>query len=310
LLQLRIQIQENKIMSGLLREQDWEVLISRIKLGKCTPFLGAGACYGVLPLGGEIAKMWAEQYGYPLDDPSNLISVSQYLAVKRDSMFPKFKIVEMFEGSPSPNFKDPLEPHSMLASLPLPIYITTNYDDFMTQALKRHYKEPKRVLCCWNRLVKNLVRDDPSFVQLNQNNSPNVANPAVFHLHGYVPVAESLVLTEDDYMDFLVNVASDNEVIPPQIARALTGTTLLFIGYRIADWNFRVLLRSFERFMERTVSFLNVAVMLPPAASESTREEAQAYLTSYYANIDVRVYWGSVKDFMEELKKRWDSNGS
>ena len=296
-------------MSGLLTEDDWEVLLYSIKLGRCTPFLGAGAAAGVLPTGSEIATRWATEYGYPLPDRSNLISVSQYLAVKMDSMFPKYKIVEMFADESAPNFSNPLEPHMILASLPLPIYITTNYDDFMVQALKRQPlpRDPQKVLCRWNRAVKNLVRDDPNYIELEQNTKLNVANPVVFHLHGYVPVAESLVLTEDDFMDFLVNMASDDELIPPQIARALTGTTKLFLGYRIADWNFRVLLRSFERLMERSVSPPSIAVMKLPKPSEGTREEAQAYLTKYYENIDVRVYWGEVTEFVAELKKRFDA---
>ncbi len=103
----------------------------------------------------------------------------------------------------------------------------------------------------------------------------------------------------------MVNVASDPGLIPPQIVRALTGTSLLFIGYRIADWNFRVLLRNFARFMERGQAHLNVAVMLAPATSESTEQKVQEYLTKYYGNIDVRVYWGTVKDFLKELQQNW-----
>ena len=69
-------------MSKLLTNEDWDVLLRRIKQGRCTPFLGAGACYGVLPLGGDIAKQWAEKYEYPMEDRSNLIAVSQFLALK------------------------------------------------------------------------------------------------------------------------------------------------------------------------------------------------------------------------------------
>jgi hypothetical protein len=56
--------------------------------------------------------------------------------------------------------------------------------------------------------------------------------------------------------------------------------------------------------MERAVSYLNVAVMKPPDAAESTREEILKYLTDYYRNIDVRVYWGDVSEFMRDLKTR------
>ena len=43
-------------MSNTLEDKDWDPLLRRIKAGKCTPFLGAGAAYGVLPLGAEIAR--------------------------------------------------------------------------------------------------------------------------------------------------------------------------------------------------------------------------------------------------------------
>ena len=42
----------------------------------------------------------------------------------------------------------------MLARLPLPVYITTNYDEFMVQALSGQHKDPKRELCQWNELVR------------------------------------------------------------------------------------------------------------------------------------------------------------
>jgi hypothetical protein len=48
-------------MDHKLTEEQWEVLLKRIKVGKCTSFLGAGACYGTLPLGSDIAKEWSEK---------------------------------------------------------------------------------------------------------------------------------------------------------------------------------------------------------------------------------------------------------
>lgn len=285
-------------MSELLGDRDWAILIQRIRDKKCTPFLGAGACYGVLPLGAEIARQWATQYDYPLDDPANLISVAQFLALKNDRMFPKELIVKMFEGSDSPDYSNPYEPHRVLATLPLPIYITTNYDNFMTQALLKQNKDARQELCRWNRYVNDLPSAfDNGFV-------PTIANPVVFHMHGHNPVAESLVLTEDDYMDFLVNISVDDKLIPPVIRTALTGTSLLFIGYRIADWNFRVLLRSLSRYMEAGLQRTHFAVITPPSASEELRVKAQEYLSEYYENIEVKVYWGTAADFVRELGER------
>ena len=76
-------------MPKTLEEKDWTMLLRRIEKGKCTPFLGAGACYGSLPLGGDIARKWAADYGYPLGDCNDLVRVAQFLAVQNDPMFPK-----------------------------------------------------------------------------------------------------------------------------------------------------------------------------------------------------------------------------
>lgn len=298
-------------MSKLLTDEDWDLLLRRIAKQRCTPFLGAGAAYGVLPLGGDIAKQWADKYDYPMEDRSNLIAVSQFLALKySDSVFPKDLIVEMFEDLPTPDPDDESEPHRLLAKLDLPVYVTTNYDDFMVQALSRHHRQPNRVLCQWNHAVKNYVSDNPTILEKDPEYKPTVANPVVFHLHGHLPVADSLVLTEDDYMDFLVNISTDPDLIPAPISRALTGSSLLFIGYRITDWNFRVLLRSFDRLMEQSVARLNVAVMPPPGGPDEAKQKTQDYLTRYYENIDVRVYWGTAREFLKELWERKSQSGS
>ena len=55
-------------MTSELQEADWNRLLRRLQSGKCTPFLGAGACYGALPLGADVAEELAQRYGYPFPD--------------------------------------------------------------------------------------------------------------------------------------------------------------------------------------------------------------------------------------------------
>jgi len=82
-------------MPSTLEERDWRLLLTRIRSGECTPFLGAGACYGVLPLGAEVAGEWAKEYSYPLDDScQDLARVAQFLAVEYDNMFPKGELAK------------------------------------------------------------------------------------------------------------------------------------------------------------------------------------------------------------------------
>jgi hypothetical protein len=281
-----------------LREPDWHLLLSRIRGGACTPFLGAGACSGTLPLGSEVAQRWAADFGYPLEDASDLARVSQYVGVYQDdAMYPKDLISSEFASVPAPDFTVEHEPHAVLASLPLPVYMTTNYDDFMTQALRAEGKSPRQEICRWN--TSPAVRLEPAVLGSDDGSPPTPATPVVYHLHGHLEVPESLVLTEDDYLDFLVAVSRDDRLLPPEIQRALAGTSLLFVGYRLSDWDFRVIHRGLVMAGEQSLRRLSVTVQLPPAAA------AQSYLDRYFGAMKVRVYWGDAEDFMAELRERW-----
>ena len=260
-------------MATLLGDRDWEILLRRIQDGKCTPFLGAGVNDGVLPLGSDIAQQWAEQFQYPLEDRYDLARVAQFLAVlHRDPMLPKRNFSRASKASALRILRPPDEPHSILAELPLPIYMTTNYDDFMFKALMSRGKDPRRELCRWNGLLKK----PPSVFDVGTGFRPTSANPVVFHLYGHNEVPESLVLTEDDYLDFLVNISRQQDLLPPRIQEALTGASLLFIGYRLADWDFRVLFRGLVTSKEGSLRRISVAVQLLPGAQEHEGLAARA----------------------------------
>jgi hypothetical protein len=289
-----------------MSDADWELLLERIKDRSCTPFLGAGACYGVIPLGAEIAKQWAEEHSYPLEDSHDLAKVAQYIAVTRDYMYPKFKIQKQLQKIPPPDFTKDDEPHAALADLPFPIYMTTNYDDYMTKALLSQQKDPKQEVCRWNTRVKG--RDEQSIFDGTPAFSPSPANPVVFHLHGHLNSPASLVLTEDDYLDFLIELSRNQGLLPARIRRAMTDSSLLFLGYRLADWDFRVLFRGIVNYLEKSTAYAHVSVQLVPGRERVTEEQqdkAQQYLTRYFDKLDIRVYWGTCRDFAAELRKRW-----
>jgi SIR2-like domain len=283
-------------MPETLSDKTWDILLARIKERRCTPFLGAGACFGSLPLGAEIARKWAADYAYPFTNPESLIEVAQYLAIKFDPLFPKERILQQFAGAKGPDFNDPDEPHALLADLPLPVYMTTNYDDFMTQALKHRHRDPRRELCRWNESL------DGEASVFDTDFTPTPANPVVYHLHGHT-LPESLVLTEDDYLNFLANIARNSKLLPVPIQKALDRSTCLFIGYRLADWNFRVLFQG----LRPRLKYLNIAVLNPSEDSDRARAQRE-YLNSYYASMDLQVYWGTARQFAGELRARWAKN--
>jgi hypothetical protein len=289
----RADLADEESMPETLSDKTWEILLGRIKERRCTPFLGAGACFGSLPLGAEIAKRWAGDYGYPFTNPESLIEVAQYLAIKFDPLFPKEQILQQFADVKSPDFNEPDEPHALLADLPLPVYMTTNYDDFMTRALKHRHRDARRELCRWN---ESLDGEESVF---DTDFTPTPANPVVFHLHGHT-LPESLVLTEDDYLSFLASIARNAKLLPVPIQKALDRSTCLFIGYRLADWNFRVLFQG----LRQRLKYLNIAVLYPSEDSDRAREQRD-YLNSYYASMDLQVYWGTARQFAGELRARW-----
>jgi hypothetical protein len=215
-------------------DTQWTTLMERIERGKCTPFVGAGACVPTLPLGKDVAARWTGENAYPLGDAHDLARVAQYLAVRRDAMYPKERIQDELSGLGPPDFNDPAEPHAVLADLPLALYITTNYDDFMTRALRDRGRAPRQEICKWNGSYP--VQEEPAPLGDDRTHQPTRANPIVFHLHGRFGLLESLVLTEDDYLDFLVAISERRDsLLPHQIRAALSSTSLMFIGYALAD---------------------------------------------------------------------------
>lgn len=301
--------------SHRLDKADWDLLLARIKEGKCTPFIGAGACSGVLPLGSDIAQEWATLESYPLDDCTDLARVAQYLAVKYDAIRPKDQLISLIKRTESPDFTNPHEPHRMLASLPLPLYITTNYDDFLLTALKNaeyapgFKKMPRREVCRWNQHVKNKLKGIPNTLQSESQIPVDEKTPVIFHLHGHAELAESMVITEDDYLDFLVNISKDGDLLPPRIQEAMTGTSLLFIGYRLNDWDFRVLFRNVVGYLERSLARAHISVQLVPVKDgtpEEQQQRARDYLQRYFGDLKIRVYWGTAEEFTKELKERWE----
>jgi SIR2-like domain len=290
-------------MTGELQDSDWKRLLLRIKEKKCTPFLGAGASYGSLPLGADIAEELANRYNYPFSG-RDLASVAQYGALLEDPNAPKEDVIKILRAVGPPKYNPPQfsgvgEPHGTLASLPLPVFVTTNYDNFMLSALKWKDKDACLEICRWYQLLQRL----PSVFEKNPDYIPTAASPVVFHLHGFMDVSESLVLTEDDYLTFLASMASNSKLLPFAIERAIATTSFLFIGYRLGDWNFRVL---FQALRPRN-QFSSVVVLLPPHKSEPNREAQQEYLKKYFAAMEMKIFWGTAREFCIELKQRWDA---
>jgi len=110
-----------------------------------------------------------------------------------------------------------------------------------------------------------------------------------------------LVLTEDDHMDFLVAISSERRTIPDRIRGALADSSLLLLGYRLRDWDFRVLFRGLIKpNANQPLRPKSVAIQLEE--NEIERRFLQNYLAQ---EADFKVFWRDTKTFIQDLWKGW-----
>ena len=287
-------------------DNEWRSLLLAIKDKRCTPFLGAGACVPPLRLGGDIAQDWADRYHYPFSDCRNLVRVAQFVSVLHLPETPKYEIKAelLARAERRPDFDDPNQLHRVMADLALPIYLTTNYDDFLRQAFE-HCERPRHVrreTCRWYTVRQRISEGVPALVATPED-------PVIFHLHGTLDEIDSMVLTEDDYLDFLIYTSEVAGIIPARIEQAFVNSSLLFLGYSLEDLSFKVLFRKLAAFWQRNTSPQHIAVQLQPRGNESpeTLRQQQRYLEQQFHNRRVKIYWGDCARFAAELRRRWEA---
>jgi len=309
----------------------WTGLIKYIQTGKCTPIIGPRARAQWLPDPTDVARAWAAEYGYPFSDKTNPVGLAQYMAISQGEDFPRFELLEAMRKMVEQRVPEPLragfrydgltelvhmigwqtltagsphDVHATLASLDLPLYLTTNPDNFMTEALKAQGKQPVREICRWNEMLDGL----PSIFDDDPNYTPTPERPLVYHLFGNEEEVASIVLTEDAHMEFTTNIAADMKRIHPCIWAALANSSLIFLGYRLNDWGFRVLLRGLIVPQQQRRRFKHVGVQLEPDdVLDDDLPAVHEFMRSYFQGNDINVYVGTVLQFVAELREYWEA---
>lgn len=304
----------------------------------------------------ELAYRWAsEDVNYPLTDGFQIARVAQYHSLAKDDYslgakgdyldFLKRTLIreayqielasedkeeiaflqELFmERSQTfsqivseldfPRFKQGKEdPLRILARLPLKIYLTTSYHDFLERELEAADKRPRSRLCFWNIRPDDV---DPQFRPM-PDDKPNVEEPIVYHLLGMEKYPESIVLSEDDYLNLLWELARDAPgsrhkgagIIPPYLEAELREASLLLLGYRLQDWDLRVLFWGLLRSRQKVPrpKWPSTAIQLNLADQPLIHNEDQAkeYLKRYFKQIKLDVRFGDSDDFIYELGREY-----
>jgi hypothetical protein len=107
-----------------------------------------------------------------------------------------------------------------------------------------------------------------------------------------------LVLTEDDYLEFLVAISRDmsreTDRIPKRVRQALADSSLILLGYDLHSWEFRTLFWGLIK-CRPPIQQENVSVQVAPDDKE------KPYLDKYLSEARFRVVWEEVYQYIREL---------
>ena len=292
----------------------------------------------------QLTEEWANFIGYPMPDIHNLARVAQYFLVEqKDNLSARAKYLEFLKTFlltitqddedykdlaskllmqvqeqhfseiarllDYPRFPEGVEdPLRLLARLPLPIYITTSYYDFLERALEAENKKPRTQVCFWSGARSSARTEhwyDPDYEPIPQE-------PIVYHLYGLEDYPQTLVLSEDDFINFLVSVVEDtdtqNPIVPLKLRGKLAEQTLLLLGYQLRDWDFRVLFRFIAKFRKEDLSPPRGMIIQLKRDKKRTGnlEKSLQYLNRYFDKRQFDVEWSEAESFVQELWAKWN----
>ena len=119
----------------------------------------------------------------------------------------------------------------------------------------------------------------------------------LFKIHGHIGrmrrTDDTFVITEEDYVTFLGRMGSENSVIPADLVNLMQSRTLLFLGYGLRDWNFRVLLDRLTRI--RVQAMRSYAIAYDIDAAESRLWDQR----------NVKVFSADLNEFVPMLRAVW-----
>lgn len=308
-----------------------QTIIERIRAGKVVPLI-SNMVSNNLVLGGHesLVGAYAKYTNYPLASQDCLAKITQFINVTDESVtdprvikedyinfvknrlfdiaereavsedvlaeleeeFDNVNFSEFSERLGYPRFGRPnVDPLLILAELPIPIYLTTSYHNFIEVALRRAGKEPRTEFCRWHRGMEGVE------TVFDEDYEPSKEEPLVYHLHGFDTYPGSLVLTEDDYMDFLVaitqNMGREGDPIPRRVRQAMADSSLVLLGYGLRSWDFRAIFWGLIKPRPRAQTSVSIQLVLEDVEKE--------YLKRYLNEYEFQVYWGDVSQYAQEL---------
>jgi len=315
----------------------WKSICRRVRKGKFIPILGPDFGEDLTGTTRELASRLADAEKFPLEDPNrtDLAKVTQYLSIDQDREYAHAAVLkhlraqilernsglldetvksrrlpEILDAGVANRRNDETCPYRILAELPGRIYINAGAETLLYKSLQAAGRQPNLLACNWRPTEENHPRE-PHF-----EGKPSAEKPIVYHVFGVFGQPDSLVLTEDDFFDYLI-ATSAYKLMPTVVRGSLTESSLLFLGFPLDGWTFRVLFRLIMTLegCAKLKQFSHVGVQVDPDAhSQADVERARRYLQTYFGadrgaghgrgEPRIDIYWGSAADFLKELQSQ------
>lgn len=291
----------------------YRLIYESINQGLVIPFLGAGASLYLDPLPAgdskekkvfvptatELANFLARKSEFPAEEAVDLAKVAQYYSLIGGRAPLYRELHSIFDRD------FPLSPlHTFLAGINHPLLIiTTNYDDLIERAFLKQGREFDVVVhttdpSIGDRVIwlehgtKSPIEISPNKLDIDLNNVT-----VIYKMHGAIdrqsPQRDQYVITEDDYIDFLVRMTK-NKAIPAIFAEPFQSSHFLFLGYSLRDWNLRVILNRIQSELRRPTDITSWGIQYKPSLMER----------KFWQKRGVEVYDLLLNEFVQELYKR------
>ena len=301
----------------------WPALCQAVLKGSFVPILGPELGESFFGGSDELALALAQANGFPLadQDRADLAKVTQFISVNQDSSVacdnaqaelrnrlarrigadPSLSLSDLCTQAATHCSDDPANPYRILIDLRAPIYVNASYESMLFDFLKAKGRNPESVFIPWRG---GGIPQKPQ----PRTPIPGPDAPWVYHVFGCFDHPDDMVLTEDDFFDYLI-VTSRLQLQPDVLTGKLNRSSLLFLGFRLDDWRFRVLFRMIATSdgaaaMQRLT---HIGVQINPNEHEvADVRRAQKYLESYFVSCGFSpkfsIFWGTPADFLKQLQ--------
>ncbi|MFL5384388.1 MAG: toll/interleukin-1 receptor domain-containing protein [Longimicrobiaceae bacterium] len=275
-----------------MTDEDWEMLLFTIRTGNCILLLGPEVSTDVVQ--GQrktrtsiLANQLADKLGRTdILDRDNLAHVAQLYASAVSKTDLKLTTAQFYRQSAA----QPNPVYAELANLPFGLIVSATHDDAMEKALGGQ----KPFSMDWYSFKGDRKDIVPSYSQ---------DRPLVYHLYGSVQEPQSLVISENDLLDFLVAIISKTPALPSNISSEFRSPDkcFLFLGFGFRQWYLRILLHVLQEDKRNSRSFAFEEIA---AQDDSSLQHAIVYYKEKYK---LGVYAMEPGAFVIELGRRYQA---